>query len=89
MAPLSLQMLFENAIKHNIISKDKPLTVKISVSNESIVVTNNLQKRDMETASNGFGLKNITDRYSYLSSRKVEISENDSYFSVSIPILTM
>jgi len=88
-APLSLQMLLENAIKHNVISKDKPLTVKISTSNVCIIVTNNLQRRDMEQASNGFGLKNITDRYSYLSSRKVEISENDSYFTVSIPILTM
>lgn len=88
-APLSLQMLLENAIKHNIISKDKPLTVKITASNGCIIVTNNLQRRDMEQASNGFGLKNITDRYSYLSSRKVEISENDSYFTVSIPILTM
>lgn len=88
-APLSLQMLLENAIKHNIISKDKPLTVKISASNGCIIVTNNLQRRDMEQASNGFGLKNITARYSYLSTRKVEISENDSYFTVSIPILTM
>lgn len=88
-APLSLQMLLENAIKHNIISKDKPLTVSVTSTTEYITVSNNLQKRDVDQESNGFGLKNITDRYSYLSSRKVEISENDSYFTVSIPILTM
>ena len=88
-APLSLQMLLENAIKHNIISKDKPLTVSVTSTTDYISVSNNLQKRDVDQESNGFGLKNITDRYSYLSSRKVEISENDSYFTVSIPILTM
>lgn len=88
-APLSLQMLLENAIKHNIISKDKPLTVKVTAKDGFIVVSNNLQRRDLDQPSSGFGLKNITDRYSYLSSHKVEISENDSYFTVSIPILTM
>lgn len=88
-APLSLQMLFENAIKHNIISKDKSLTVSVTSTTDYISVSNNLQKRDVDQESNGFGLKNITDRYSYLSTRKVEISENDSYFTVSIPILTI
>ncbi|MGE0076302.1 MAG: sensor histidine kinase [Bacteroidales bacterium] len=88
-APLSLQMLLENAIKHNIISKDKPLVVTISATENYIRVSNNLQKRDLDQPTSGFGLKNITDRYSYLSSRSVEISENDLYFTVSIPILTM
>lgn len=89
LAPLSLQMLVENAIKHNIISKEKPLTIDISIKNNNIVVTNNLQKRDQEQASTRFGLKNIKDRYSFLSSRSVEIFENDSTFTVSIPILSM
>ncbi|BDX39042.1 hypothetical protein CYCD_23970 [Tenuifilaceae bacterium CYCD] len=88
-APLSLQMLLENAIKHNIISKDKPLEVTISAANGYISVRNNLQKRDLDQPTSGYGLRNIVDRYSYLSSRKVEIFENDSYFTVSIPILTM
>lgn len=88
-APLVLQMLVENAIKHNIISKDKPLTIDIYQKDNLIVVSNNLQKRDQEQASTQFGLKNIIDRYSFLSNRNVEISENDSTFTVSIPILTM
>jgi len=88
-APLVLQMLLENAIKHNIISKDKPLTIEIFTENNQIVVRNNLQKRDQEQASNKFGLQNIIDRYSFLSDRNVEILENDSNFTVAIPILTM
>ncbi|NVO11868.1 MAG: histidine kinase [Bacteroidales bacterium] len=88
-APLTLQMLVENAIKHNIISKDKPLTISIFTNNNAIIVSNNFQKRDLEQASNKFGLKNICDRYSFLTSKKVEIIENESNFTVSIPILTM
>lgn len=88
-APLVLQMLVENAIKHNIISKEKPLIIDIYLKNNNIVISNNLQKRDQEQASTRFGLKNIIDRYTFLSDRNIEISENDSTFTVSIPILTM
>ncbi|MHC1705226.1 MAG: sensor histidine kinase [Tenuifilaceae bacterium] len=88
-APLTLQMLVENAIKHNIISKDKPLTINILSENGSIIVRNNLQKRDLENGSNKFGLQNISDRYSFLTSKKVEVTENETTFTVSIPILTM
>ncbi|RPH30517.1 MAG: hypothetical protein EHM93_15720 [Bacteroidales bacterium] len=88
-APLSLQMLVENAIKHNIISKDKPLTIDIYIKETNIIVSNNLQKRELEQASTQFGLKNIKDRYSFLSNRSVEITENDFTFTVSIPILSM
>ena len=88
-APLTLQMLIENAIKHNIISKDKPLTIDVTASDEYISVVNNIQKRDQEQPSNGFGLKNITDRYSFFTSKKVEVIENDSTFTVRIPILNM
>ena len=88
-APLSLQMLVENAIKHNIISVDKPLTIDIYSNDNHIIVSNNLQKRELDQVSTQFGLKNIKDRYSFLSNRSVEISENDSTFTVSIPILSM
>lgn len=88
-APLALQMLVENAIKHNIISKEKPLNINIYVDEKAILVSNNLQKRELEQPSTRFGLKNIKERYSFLSHKSVEISENDSTFTVSIPILTM
>lgn len=88
-APLALQMLVENAIKHNIISKEKPLNIDIYANDSSISVSNNLQKRELEQASTRFGLKNIMERYSFLSNRSIDISENDSTFTVSIPTLTM
>lgn len=88
-APLALQMLVENAIKHNIISKEKPLNIDIYSKDSAIVVSNNLQKRELEHASTRFGLKNIVERYSFLSNKSVDISENDSTFTVSIPTLTM
>lgn len=88
-APLTLQMLVENAIKHNIISKDKPLTIKIFSNDNSIIISNNLQKRDLDNNSNGIGLKNITERYSYLTTKKVDVTENETTFTVSIPILRM
>jgi two-component system, LytTR family, sensor kinase len=88
-APLVLQMLVENAIKHNIISKDKPLTIDLFTNDNHIIVSNNLQKRDQDQVPTRFGLQNIIDRYSYLTSRNVEILDNDSTFTVSIPILTM
>ena len=88
-APLTLQMLIENCIKHNIISKDKPLTIDIIAKDGYLVISNNLQKRDNEQSSNKFGLKNIKERYSFLTSRNVEIIENETTFTVSIPILTM
>jgi two-component system, LytTR family, sensor kinase len=88
-APLTIQMLVENSIKHNIISREKPLTINISSSVETIVVSNNLQKREADQSSNMFGLKNISERYSFLTSKKVEVIENDNTFTVNIPILTM
>ncbi|HCT31425.1 MAG TPA: hypothetical protein DIW31_12020 [Bacteroidales bacterium] len=88
-APLALQMLVENAIKHNIISKEKPLNIDLYTKDNLIIVSNNLQKRELDQASTRFGLKNIIERYSFLSSKNIDISENDSTFTVSIPILTM
>ncbi len=88
-APLALQMLVENAIKHNIISKEKPLKIEIYSKEGNIIVSNNLQKREQEQVSTRFGLKNIIERYSFLTNRNIEISENESTFTVSIPTLTM
>ncbi len=88
--PLSLQMLVENCIKHNEISKDFPLTIDISSDDDYLVVKNNLNplespKRD----SNGVGLGNIINRYSYLSDHEVMIDQTENQFSVSIPLLNV
>lgn len=89
-APLTLQMLVENAIKHNIISAEKPLNIELVAENASYIqVKNNLQKRTESAPSSKLGLKNITERYSYLSPNKVEIIITSFTFTVSVPILML
>ena len=88
--PLSLQLLIENAIKHNIISTKKPLTITIDIDeqNDVIRVTNNLQKKSRVLHSTNVGLENITERYRLLSNDKfVKIEATKNYFKVSIPLL--
>jgi hypothetical protein len=85
---LSLQMLIENCIKHNIISADKPLTIYIGVFNNKIFVRNNLQRKTtLNTDSNGIGLHNIVHRYTLLTQDEVEILEDGKDFMVSLPLL--
>ena len=89
--PLSLQLLIENAIKHNIISTKKPLTITIDIDEhkESIRVTNNLQKKSKVLHSTKVGLENIIERYRLLSKEKsVTVEETKTYFKVCIPLLS-
>jgi sensor histidine kinase YesM len=87
-APLAIQMLIENAIKHNEISEENPLTIRIYEEAGFIVVENNLQrKKVLDEESGGLGLENICKRYEFLSDKKVEVSELNSKFRVAIPIL--
>lgn len=88
LAPLTLQMLIENATKHNIISNKKPLTVDIYTENNSIVVKNNLQPKELPKYSSKLGLRNIRSRYGYLSDKEVEIVENENQFIVKVPLIT-
>ena len=84
--PLVLQMLVENCIKHNIISKSKPLEVILYVKDESVFIENNIQKRE-DVSSTGNGLRNITERYNFLTTKNVEIKQTNSKFTVSVPIV--
>lgn len=85
--PLSMQMLFENAIKHNIISKTKPLRIAVSLDEGKIRVANNLQKKSQRTPSTQVGLQNIKNRYAFFTSQKVEVHANEHTFSVSLPLI--
>ncbi len=86
--PLSLQMLVENAIKHNIISNEKPLTITIDVSKEGYIsVKNNLQNKKAEKNGAGIGLANIQNRYKYLSNKKIIFLHTADVFEVGLPLL--
>ncbi len=87
--PLSLQMLTENAIKHNIISKDQPLRIDISFSEDYIIVKNNLQLKNTPENSLKVGLENIKKRYSYLTDKEVVVEKNSNSFIVKLPLLEM
>ncbi len=87
-APLTLQLLLENVIKHNIISKKHPLFVKIIIENQTIEVRNNLQLKETREYSSEVGLKNISSRYNFLTERKVEIVETEDEFIVRIPLIS-
>jgi two-component system LytT family sensor kinase len=85
--PLSLQLLIENAIKHNTVSPEKPLNITIlSDDLPQLIVTNNLQLKRIPEESTGTGLKNITQRYKLLLHRTVEVNNDGSCFSVHLPL---
>lgn len=86
--PLSLQLLLENCIKHNVASEAKPLHVKISIDNNQLVVANNLQKKEVLSDRKGVGLQNIVNRYAILTKRNVLVEENEQEFKIFLPILT-
>ena len=86
--PLALQLLLENAIKHNVVSEQKPLHIKISVVRNQLVVENNLQKKETLQTRKGVGLQNIVDRYAIISTRNVAIEETNDSFIIKLPILT-
>jgi sensor histidine kinase YesM len=86
--PLSLQLLLENTIKHNVVSEQRPLHIKIYIENNYLIVENNLQKKEILQERKGVGLQNIVNRYGLISERKVLVEETQIEFKVKIPILT-
>lgn len=87
-APMTIQMLVENAIKHNIKSRRKPLYVSIRIEGNKVEVRNNLQLKQRIGFSSGIGLKNIQSRYAFLTDEKVEILHNEQQFSVRLPLMS-
>lgn len=86
--PLTLQLLVENAIKHNIVHKDKPLLIQIASNGDrELVVSNNLQRKEKGVVlSHGVGLKNISERYNIANAGKPVILEENGLFTVRLPL---
>jgi sensor histidine kinase YesM len=92
--PLTLQMLVENAVKHNTILSHKPLTIEIKATQAGsakagqLMVRNNLQKRTMRIASNQVGLSNIAAKYRMLSKQDIIVQDDGQHFTVLLPLLS-
>lgn len=85
--PLALQLLLENAIKHNMSLEESPLSIHLYLEDDYLVVQNNLQERRTRETSTATGLQNIKSRYSFLTNKKVQIQQTDQHFIVKLPIL--
>jgi two-component system, LytTR family, sensor kinase len=89
--PMALQMLVENAVKHNVVSKNKPLQINIFTEDDQLlIVQNNLQHKAVnDLESTQFGLSNISQRYEFLTHKPIVIQENEAYFTVKVPIIKL
>jgi sensor histidine kinase YesM len=88
--PLSLQLLLENAIKHNVASMEKSLNIDIMLIDNELIVKNNMQpKSSLPEESTGVGLSNISKRYELLSEQNISVSDADGSFIVRLPILNI
>jgi LytS/YehU family sensor histidine kinase len=84
---LSLQIVVENAIKHNVISAEKPLLIEVFIDNNDLIVRNNLQRKNQVQIGTGTGLENIKDRYALMSDKKMKVIVTPQYFTVFLPLL--
>ncbi len=88
-APMTLQMLLENAIKHNEISKSYPLDIQINRFGDYISVKNKLKEKSQQQHRSGVGLENIRERYQFISDLSIEVQKTASYFEVKVPIVKL
>jgi sensor histidine kinase YesM len=89
--PLSLQIIFENCVKHNVATINKPLTISIVVNDaaDEITISNNLQPMNSEKESNGVGLDNIKKRYACFTDRSIKVTMDGNFYAVTCPLLLM
>jgi two-component system LytT family sensor kinase len=85
--PVTLQILLENALKHNIVDPEKALTIEVFTSGDYLVVTNNLQLKKRVETSNKLGLENLKSLYRFLTDRPVIIESGETRFAVKVPLV--
>ena len=86
--PVSLQILLENAIKHNMATREKPLLISISIENQLIIVKNNIQKMAVQFNSTKTGLKNLTERIRLVTGKALTIEESNTEYIVKVPLMS-
>jgi LytS/YehU family sensor histidine kinase len=85
--PISLQILVENAIKHNEFSDDLPLVITIEMQNNELEIHNHVRKKLLRKASSRIGLHNLSERYKLTTSKEITVIEKANDFTVSLPVL--
>ena len=85
--PFTLQLLVENCIKHNIVSLEQPLAIRLYIENACLVVENKLQLKKKPELSTELGLENINQRYLHLLNKKIEIESTTTVFKVKLPLI--
>jgi two-component system LytT family sensor kinase len=85
--PFTLQLLVENCVKHNVISLNKPLHIRLYSAGDSMVIENQLQLKKTPEASTRMGLENINQRYLHHLSKKIEVTVDDVLFKVKLPVI--
>ena len=85
--PLTLQLLIENAAKHNVVSKSTPLTIQLYNQHDKLIVENNLNQKNTFVVSNNVGLSNITTKYQLLDNKNIDIVQDEKTFKVVLPLI--
>jgi hypothetical protein len=85
--PVSLQILLENAIKHNMATRNNPLNIKIYLKDKNVIVSNNLQKMAIQMKSTKIGLRNLAERVILVTGKKLIIEETENDFTVKVPLI--
>ena len=86
-APLTLQLLIENAIKHNAFTEQQPLHITLHTERDYLVVSNNKQQKIGKEPGTGMGLQNIKHRYRLLTMQEILVHDDLHYFRISLPLL--
>ena len=85
--PCSIQLLIENATKHNAVGPDNPLVIRVETAEDEVIVSNNLVPKVTSSPSTGLGQQYISQLYMDLSGRSVKISRTDDEYCVTLPLL--